>query len=69
MFSMMFNIMFQIRKTMVERGLSLVGWYHSHPYAQPDPSLNDIDAQMDYQLQLKGYGNTYHPCLAMIVCK
>ena len=51
---------------MVDRGLSLVGWYHSHPTKYPTPSLNDIDAQLDYQLQLKGYGNTYHPCIGII---
>lgn len=56
----------EIRQNMERRGLSLVGWYHSHPYAAPAPSLKDIDAQMDYQLRLKGVGHTYQPCIGLI---
>uniref|UniRef100_A0A8D0KT89 MPN domain containing n=1 Tax=Strix occidentalis caurina TaxID=311401 RepID=A0A8D0KT89_STROC len=48
------------------RGLSLVGWYHSHPFGPALPSLHDIDAQMDYQLKLQGSGNSFQPCLALI---
>ncbi|NWS64178.1 MPND protein, partial [Chunga burmeisteri] len=48
------------------RGLSLVGWYHSHPFGPALPSLHDIDAQMDYQLKLQGSGNGFQPCLALI---
>ncbi|XP_016159920.1 PREDICTED: MPN domain-containing protein [Ficedula albicollis] len=48
------------------RGLSLVGWYHSHPFGPALPSLHDIDAQMDYQLKLQGSGNAFQPCLGLI---
>uniref|UniRef100_A0A8D0HKA5 MPN domain-containing protein n=1 Tax=Sphenodon punctatus TaxID=8508 RepID=A0A8D0HKA5_SPHPU len=48
------------------RGLSLVGWYHSHPFGHALPSLQDIDAQMDYQLKLQGSNNSFQPCLALI---
>ncbi|XP_069734230.1 MPN domain-containing protein isoform X3 [Phaenicophaeus curvirostris] len=48
------------------RGLSLVGWYHSHPFGPALPTLHDIDVQMDYQLKLQGSGNGFQPCLALI---
>ena len=53
---------------MEQRGLVLAGWYHSHPKCQPDPSLKDIESQMEYQHQLKGSPNTFQPCFAIIVC-
>ncbi|ELT95353.1 hypothetical protein CAPTEDRAFT_110378 [Capitella teleta] len=56
-----------IRYQMSQHGVQLAGWYHSHPKMQPDPSLNDIESQMDYQLQLRGSNNTYHPCVGFIV--
>lgn len=51
------------------QGLSLVGWYHSHPFSPALPSLHDIDAQMNYQLKLQGSGNGFQPCLALICGK
>ncbi|EMP24235.1 MPN domain-containing protein [Chelonia mydas] len=48
------------------RGLALVGWDPSHPFSHALPSLQDIDAQMDYQLKLQGSNNSFQPCLALI---
>lgn len=48
------------------RGLSLVGWYHSHPRGPALPSLQDIDSQMDHQLRLQGSSNGFQPCLGII---
>lgn len=48
------------------RGLSLVGWYHSHPRGPALPSLQDIDSQMDHQLKLQGSNNGFQPCLGII---
>lgn len=56
-----------VRISMEQRGLVLAGWYHSHPKCQPDPSLKDIESQMEYQHQLKGSPNTFQPCFAIIV--
>uniref|UniRef100_A0A8C8AIV7 MPN domain-containing protein n=1 Tax=Otus sunia TaxID=257818 RepID=A0A8C8AIV7_9STRI len=56
----------EICQSLFLRGLSLVGWYHSHPFGPALPSLHDIDAQMDYQLKLQGSGNSFQPCLALI---
>uniref|UniRef100_A0ABM5EM72 MPN domain-containing protein isoform X1 n=1 Tax=Pogona vitticeps TaxID=103695 RepID=A0ABM5EM72_9SAUR len=56
----------KICQNLFLRGLSLVGWYHSHPFGYALPSLQDIDAQMDYQLKLQGSSNNFQPCLALI---
>ncbi|XP_015155211.2 MPN domain-containing protein isoform X2 [Gallus gallus] len=56
----------EICQSLFLRGLSLVGWYHSHPFGPALPSLHDIDTQMDYQLKLQGSGNGFQPCLALI---
>ncbi|KFZ60161.1 MPN domain-containing protein, partial [Antrostomus carolinensis] len=52
-----------ICQSLFLRGLSLVGWYHSHPFG---PALPSLHAQMDYQLKLQGSGNGFQPCLALI---
>lgn len=31
-------------------GMSVVGWYHSHPTFSPDPSLRDIETQQKFQV-------------------
>ncbi|XP_071984996.1 deubiquitinase MYSM1 isoform X2 [Engystomops pustulosus] len=31
------------------RGHSVIGWYHSHPAFDPNPSIRDIDTQAKYQ--------------------
>uniref|UniRef100_A0A8C4JBE2 MPN domain containing n=1 Tax=Dromaius novaehollandiae TaxID=8790 RepID=A0A8C4JBE2_DRONO len=59
----------EICQSLFLRGLSLVGWYHSHPFGPALPSLHDIDAQMDYQLKLQGSGNGFQPCLALVCGK
>ncbi|XP_020021469.2 MPN domain-containing protein isoform X2 [Castor canadensis] len=56
----------EIYQSLFLRGLSLVGWYHSHPHSPALPSLQDIDAQMEYQLRLQGSSNGFQPCLALL---
>lgn len=56
----------EIYQSLFLRGLSLVGWYHSHPHSPALPSLQDIDVQMDYQLRLQGASNGFQPCLALL---
>ncbi|EDV23334.1 uncharacterized protein TRIADDRAFT_27365, partial [Trichoplax adhaerens] len=34
---------------LCNRGYSVVGWYHSHPYFSPIPSIRDIETQSKYQ--------------------
>ena len=36
-------------KPITGHGMTVVGWYHSHPRFQPDPSITDIQNQSNYQ--------------------
>lgn len=60
------ELLLQICQNLFMRGLSLVGWYHSHPRGPALPSLQDIDSQMDHQLRLQGSNNGFQPCLGII---
>ncbi|KAL3854381.1 hypothetical protein ACJMK2_013652 [Sinanodonta woodiana] len=57
----------EISQSMKRIGQTLVGWYHSHPYCQPEPSIKDVDCQMSYQLRMKGSGSTYLPSIGIII--
>ncbi|XP_056630175.1 MPN domain-containing protein CG4751-like isoform X1 [Diorhabda sublineata] len=58
----------EIKRTMEREKLSLVGWYHSHPTAAAAPTLRDIDAQLEYQIKMKGVkDNSYTPCIGVII--
>ncbi|XP_074859457.1 deubiquitinase MYSM1 isoform X2 [Carettochelys insculpta] len=39
----------QASETLAVRGYSVIGWYHSHPSFDPNPSIRDIDTQAKYQ--------------------
>ncbi|CAH2002677.1 unnamed protein product [Acanthoscelides obtectus] len=58
----------EIARTIEKERLTLVGWYHSHPFAAAAPTLRDVDAQLDYQIKMKGVSdNSYTPCVGVIV--
>ncbi|KAF5288735.1 hypothetical protein FQA39_LY15307 [Lamprigera yunnana] len=58
----------EISKTIEKEQLTLVGWYHSHPLGAAAPTLRDIDAQLDYEIRMKGASdNSYTPCVGIIV--
>ncbi|KRT79794.1 hypothetical protein AMK59_8002 [Oryctes borbonicus] len=58
----------EVSKAIDKEKLTLVGWYHSHPFLPCAPSLRDIDAQLDYQIRMKGVSdNSYTPCIGFIV--
>lgn len=40
---------FEVRQTIEQKNMKVVGWYHSHPTFLPDPSLIDIENQYNYQ--------------------
>jgi len=54
-----------IQRYMEAKDLLLLGWYHSHPYCQPDPTIHDICSQLEYQKLLKD--GHYEPCVGLIV--
>lgn len=39
----------QVRTLIEEKGMSILGWYHSHPTFEVNPSLVDIHNQLNYQ--------------------
>ena len=39
--------------TIQQCGMTVVGWYHSHPLFQPSPSICDINNQTNYQNMFK----------------
>ncbi|CAG7838458.1 unnamed protein product [Allacma fusca] len=49
-------------------GHEVVGWYHSHPKAPAQPSKDDINRQLDYQVMMKGATeSSYIPCVGLII--
>lgn len=48
-------------------GLGIVGWYHSHPTFQPDPSIRDLDTQWSYQQLITDQGTVKRPFVGLIV--
>lgn len=60
----------EIRNTFTAKNMVLVGWYHSHPETIATPTLRDIEAQLDYELQIKGPTvESYIPCVGIICCE
>lgn len=41
-------------EAIMNHGMSIVGWYHSHPDFQPTPSITDIENQASYQKLFQG---------------
>lgn len=51
----------QASETLAARGYSVIGWYHSHPAFDPNPSIRDIDTQAKYQVLNGLYLNNKYP--------
>lgn len=54
----------QASELLSAKGHNVVGWYHSHPAFDPNPSLRDIDTQAKYQSYFSRGGA---PFIGMIV--
>lgn len=64
------DVELHIQRNMLKHNLSLVGWYHSHPKCAAQPTLRDCDAQLDYQMKMRGASDaTYSPCVGLICCE
>jgi len=57
----------EIRDAIKKQNLGVVGWYHSHPKFQPDPSLRDIENQTNYQLLFRDQEHHEEPFAGIIV--
>lgn len=49
---------------ITSRGLSVVGWYHSHPNFDPSPSDTDVDTQNTLQ---SWFNDTGKPFVGLII--
>ncbi|RKP10620.1 hypothetical protein THASP1DRAFT_27588 [Thamnocephalis sphaerospora] len=54
------------RQEFADRGLTVVGWYHSHPTFEPTPSVRDIENQVNYQTLFRREGGQ-EPFVGVIV--
>ncbi|RKP33889.1 hypothetical protein BJ085DRAFT_39660 [Dimargaris cristalligena] len=57
----------EARDVFATQHLSVVGWYHSHPTFDPDPSLRDIENQTSYQ-ELFRRTDGAEPFVGAIIC-
>ncbi|KAJ1981746.1 hypothetical protein H4R34_001959 [Dimargaris verticillata] len=57
----------EARETFANADLYVVGWYHSHPTFEPNPSLRDVENQTAYQ-ELFRRPNGLEPFIGVIVC-
>ncbi|KAL4708147.1 hypothetical protein ACJJTC_009926 [Scirpophaga incertulas] len=57
----------EIQMEIEKLGLTLLGWYHSHPTNPAMPSLRDCDNQLEYQMKMRGPSEiSYIPCIGVI---
>ena len=57
----------ELRSKIADAGLSVVGWYHSHPTFKPTPSMVDIANQCNYQHLFHDTVHNVDPFIGMIV--
>ena len=57
----------ELRTKVADAGLSVVGWYHSHPTFKPIPSMVDIANQCNYQHLFHDSVHNVDPFIGMIV--
>ena len=57
----------QATQDLQDAGLSVVGWYHSHPTFQPDPSITDLENQSAYQSMYRAECAGPAPFIGLIV--
>ncbi|KAI8150018.1 hypothetical protein BJV82DRAFT_6835 [Fennellomyces sp. T-0311] len=55
------------REMFAQKGLSVVGWYHSHPTFEPNPSIRDIQYQCLYQTLFRDETTGVEPFIGVIV--
>ena len=57
----------EVKAEMERLGLSVVGWYHSHPTFAPLPSVKDVENQCNYQALFRDEAAQAEPLLGVIV--
>lgn len=57
----------EIRQNLEQRHLCVVGWYHSHPNSAAEPTVKDVESQLEYQITMRGESDSsYIPCVGLI---
>lgn len=49
------------------KGFVVVGWYHSHPTFEPNPSIRDIENQSEHQTMFRRHELNVEPFVGVIV--
>ncbi|CEG84925.1 hypothetical protein RMATCC62417_18666 [Rhizopus microsporus] len=55
------------RELFEQKGLDVVGWYHSHPTFEPQPSIRDIENQTSYQDLFRNEASGDEPFIGFII--
>lgn len=55
-----------VAEKIANRNMRIVGWYHSHPLFQPDPSVRDIQTQRNYQALFRDTASGSEPFIGAI---
>ncbi|ORZ03329.1 hypothetical protein BCR43DRAFT_510398 [Syncephalastrum racemosum] len=55
------------REEFASQGYDVVGWYHSHPTFEPQPSIRDIENQTSYQTLFRNESTGDEPFVGVIV--
>ena len=58
----------EVRAEILEQGLMIVGWYHSHPVFEASPSVRDIENQRNYQKLFQCERTQLNPFVGAIIC-
>jgi hypothetical protein len=59
----------EVQQIITDRNMQVVGWYHSHPIFQPDPSIVDLENQNNYQKLFRDEKFNEEPFVGAIVGK
>eukprot|EP00854_Cymbomonas_tetramitiformis_P003703 gene3703-4640_t len=57
----------EMRAEIAAAEMKVVGWYHSHPVFEPNPSHVDIDNQINYQSLFRDSDSGLEPFIAFII--
>lgn len=57
----------QVRQQIQKERMVIVGWYHSHPTFQPDPSVRDVENQTAMQRLFRCDDSGLYPFVGIIV--
>lgn len=56
----------EVIQNIRQRNLSLIGWYHNHYNRAAQPTIKDIECQLNYQLVMCENEVQYLPCVGLI---